>query len=376
MNSEFKIVFIITKLELGGAQKICLELFNHFSKDAFLISGASGILAAEVKNLPNFITNPYLERESSVFFVWKDLFAFIFLIRTLWQLKKKYPKLQVHTHSTKAGFFGRLAATLVGIKKIHHTVHGFNLNPSQSKLKKSFFWLFEQIGTWCSSSIICVSQKDLSTGSSIFWSFASKARLIRAAVDEEIFLSNQSTLKDEEAEILLGTISCFKPQKNLVDMILVCEKLRTLNLKFKLEIIGDGEQRGELERLIKSKNLSQNVFLLGWIVNLEQLVLTTKRWDVFLLTSLWEGLPCALVQARMQKLACVCYDSGGISEVLLDQKNGFLIPLFKKEIMVEKIKEMIQNKSLLASLKQHKDHLENFYLKNMLTLHQDLYDEF
>lgn len=365
-----KILYIITKLELGGAQKVCLSLFKEFSPNAFLMSGPNGLLINEVANHPNFIINPYLEREISLKGLWKDLFAFFFILKTILKLKKQHPNLQVHTHSSKIGFLGRIAAKIAFVTKIHHTVHGFGFNDTQSSVKRFFYQFLEQIGTLCSTSIVCVSIADKDLGSQLFWTFKRKAVLIRAAVNEKLFSPQTNLIKN--STLKLGTISCFKPQKNLVDMIKICIELKKRNIAFSLEIIGDGQMRAVLEELILTNSLTKEIILLGWI-NESNLDSIMNTWDVFLLTSLWEGLPCSLIQARLKKILCVCYDVGGISEVLKDGENGYLIPVLDKDLMVKRLVSLSENELLLNKLKFYKEDLSNFYLQSMICAHQDLY---
>ena len=110
------VVYIITKLELGGAQKICLSLFHALrtAQTTFLISGTQGVLVDTIKDLPNVILLDTLKREASVLAVAQELKTFIQLIQTLKKLKKEHPTIIAHTHSTKAGILGRWAALVAG----------------------------------------------------------------------------------------------------------------------------------------------------------------------------------------------------------------------------------------------------------------------
>ena len=133
-QAPIPVVYIITKLELGGAQKVCLSLFKELQKqdiNTFLITGDSGPLVATVKDAPNVILLDSLKREVGFKSLKTELKNFFVLIRELKKLKKEHPTLIVHTHSTKAGFIGRWAALCAGIRTRVHTIHGYGFHAHQ-----------------------------------------------------------------------------------------------------------------------------------------------------------------------------------------------------------------------------------------------------
>ncbi|MBX9704392.1 MAG: hypothetical protein K2X39_09595, partial [Silvanigrellaceae bacterium] len=139
-KKEILVVYILTKLELGGAQKVCLSLFNGFKNlddfSSFLISSTDGILVDQVKNLSSVCLLKSLKRELSLKSIFTEIGAFWDLFIELKRIKKDNPDLQiiVHTHSTKAGILGRWAALFAGIKNRIHTIHGYAFHKHQSYL--------------------------------------------------------------------------------------------------------------------------------------------------------------------------------------------------------------------------------------------------
>src|SRR3990167_7542360 len=130
------ILYIITKLELGGAQKVCLALFKglHEANKTYLISGTEGPLVEDIKDHPHVFLLKSLKRELGILGIYHEfrtLFSMVKIIRTV---KKQHPTLVVHTHSSKAGIVGRWAAFFAGVKKRLHTVHNFAFHTHQKKL--------------------------------------------------------------------------------------------------------------------------------------------------------------------------------------------------------------------------------------------------
>ncbi len=247
-NSNLSILYIITKLELGGAQKICLSLLEGLQKEQanlFLVSGSGGVLDSQVDKLENVYLLKSFKREVAIKAVYNEIKTFFKLISIIRKIKKQNSNLIVHTHSTKAGLLGRWAAFFAGVKTRVHTVHGYGFNNYQSKIIWSIIYFFELATTFITSHYICVSSADIKTGIKLFPKFKNKCSLIRAAVDFDKFLPAQ---KIENKIIIFGTVSCFKPQKNLQDLIKAFSYVHANNHNTRLEIIGDGYLKPEIEK--------------------------------------------------------------------------------------------------------------------------------
>ena len=175
-NSD-AIVQIITKLELGGAQKVCLEIAQGLKENNipnYLISGNEGPLVESVKHWDNVFLISELKREISWLAPLRELKVFIKLITILRTLRKKHPNLVVHTHSTKAGIVGRWAAFFAGVKKRIHTIHGFGFHDYQKTVPWILNYGIELITSLVTTHYICVSSHDIATGIRLFPRFKQK----------------------------------------------------------------------------------------------------------------------------------------------------------------------------------------------------------
>lgn len=372
--NEINVVYIITKLELGGAQKVCLSLvqgLQNSGKTAILISGKEGKLVNKAKELQHVILLENLKREFSLRYLFKEFSNFLDLIKQIKKLKKSYPDLIVHTHSTKAGLIGRWAALFAGIKKRIHTIHGYGFHNHQNNIIWFIVYLLELFTSLITTHFICVSSEDVKIGIKLFPKFEKKYSLIRAAVDWEQFTSSRkiNDIKNEK-EFIFGTISCFKKQKNLIDLFKAFEKTYSYKNNCHLQIIGDGQLRPELEKWIEQHKLQKNIKLLGWQENVSEHMI---NWDVFVLSSLWEGLPCAVIEARLLKLPVLSYNTGGINEIIIQGQNGFLYDQGDWEGLAQGMKQLRENKTLYSKLQNHNEDLSDFQNSNMIAKHLDLY---
>lgn len=375
-KKELSVLYIITKLELGGAQKVCLSLFEGVHEQgiqSFLLSSADGKLVNTVIDNPRAILLPALKREIALGALWQEFRCFITMITTIRRLKKEHPELIIHTHSTKAGIMGRWAAFFAGVKQRIHTVHGYAFHDHQSRLSWWLIYLTELMTSFVTTHFVCVSSADVKTGIKLFPRFAKKHSIIRAAVDwQQFYKAARTALPKSEVTqpFIVGTVACFKPQKNLFDLLQAIEKIYITDQRIRLEIIGDGELRPQIETWLKEHNLSHIVTLHGWQDKVAPLML---NWHAFALSSLWEGLPCAIVEARLLKLPVISYTTGGIADVIDHGTNGLLCAQKEWTTLADSILQLMHNTTLYTQLQTHSDDLEDFKNSSMVLEHCSLY---
>ncbi|MFH0898436.1 MAG: glycosyltransferase [bacterium] len=376
--NKVHVLYIITKLELGGAQKVCLSLLNGINETkhrAGLISGSEGFLVPEIRKTDFVFLLDSFKREVGFKILFSEIKSFFRIIKIISTLNKKYPNLIVHTHSTKAGIIGRWAAFFAGIKKRVHTIHGFGFNEYQSRVRWYLIYFLEYITSLITTTFVCVSTKDLEDGTRLFPNFKKKSTIIRAAVEWDTFYTPAK--KCSSSTFTIGSIGCFKPQKNTIDLLQAFKQTHTSiqqksTISIKLEIIGDGVERKKIEQWIQQNNMSEHVQLLGWQHNVSSWM---KQWDLFALTSLWEGLPCAVVEARLSKLPVVAYNVGGIYEVIFNNKNGFLIKPGDWNDFADKLELIILNKNMHQTMSHFNDDILDFKPEYMIKQHLDLYSK-
>lgn len=380
-ESPVHVLYIITKLELGGAQKVCLTLLKGVQDHQIpttLLSGTQGVLVPEAEKHNSTILLKSLTREVGLKNIFCEVKAFFELISQIRKLKKLHPNLIVHTHSTKAGILGRWAALFAGVKKRVHTIHGYAFHDHQRWIPWLAILSVEYLTSLITTHFVCVSTIDMQTGKKYFPKFEKKCSLIRAAVDSQTFFTpairNREAATGEQP-FVFGTISCLKPQKNILHLLnafaLMHERLpEEKKRNVQLQIIGDGTQRQKVERWITEHNLSNNISLLGWQHNVADIM---KTWDAFVMSSLWEGLPCAVIEARLCKLPVISYRIAGIPEVIIDGKNGFLINPRNWWHLGWAMETVFFHKAIHKSLSEYHDDLSDFDNGVMVEKHAALY---
>ncbi len=370
------IVYIITKLELGGAQKVCLSLFKGVQErgeTASLITGAQGALVDAVAHTPHTIFLDELKREVSFRYVWLEIKTFQRLIIILRDLKKEHPQLVVHTHSTKAGLLGRWAAFFAGVKRRVHTIHGYGFHDHQPFILWFSIYFLELITSFITTHYVCVSSEDVKIGLRLIPNFGKKYSVIRAAVDAQFFFvpARQDSLFPEQGKpFVFGTISCFKKQKNIWDLLRAFEHVYQKNSNIRLEIIGDGVLRKDIEGWIMKHHLSSVITLHGWQNNVAPFLM---NWHAFVLSSLWEGLPCSIIEARLMKLPILSYNTGGIPDVIFSGENGLLYPKGNWRELAQGMFTLTHQPQLYTKLQTFQDDFTEFSTSAMVEHHIQLY---
>jgi glycosyltransferase involved in cell wall biosynthesis len=369
-----KICVIITKLELGGAQKLALFTATHLDKnefDVFMISGVGGILDIEASKSLRLLQLPNFVREISPL---KDLKALI----EIWKILKRESPAVVHTHSSKAGILGRIAAKLAGVKMIVHTVHGYSFNERQKPLKKYIYVFLEKFCALFCNKLICVAKEDVKKGLRYKIAKENKFIVIRAGIDVGYFKNfspiknlRETFIKNPDTKVI-STIGPFKPQKNLLDFIRVAAIVLKEIPNTVFVIVGDGQMRDQIENLISQLNLKDKILLLGWRTDIAEILYAS---DIFLMTSLWEGLPCSIVEAMCCAKPVIANSVDGVKEIIKDTKTGFQINPYDINDSAKKTIFLLKNNSDLAKIAQaaKQSITDEFDLNFVVKQHEQLY---
>jgi glycosyltransferase involved in cell wall biosynthesis len=343
-ENKINILYVITKLELGGAQKHLLSLIQGMDRkqfNLFLFAATDGLLVGQALNIPglDFHRCRFLERRIHPF---KDLLTFI----ELYFFIKKNKIQIVHTHSSKAGILGRLAASAAGVKVIVHTVHGWGFHEYQAGFLRHFYVFLERICAKFTNKFIVVSQSDKNKGLHHRIGSADKYAVIRYGINRQNFRNGakrdeiRRSLGIDNSEIVVGMVACFKPQKAPLDFVKVAFMLKKTFPRIKFVLVGDGELRGEIARMVKNFSLEKSFILPGWR---HDIPLVLSAFDVFVLTSWWEGLPIVVLEAMAAGVPVVATDTGGIREVILSGETGYLVQPKDIESLKEKISELLDD---------------------------------
>ncbi|TRZ52320.1 glycosyltransferase family 1 protein, partial [bacterium] len=320
-----KILYVITKSNWGGAQRYVFDLAVNFSPeyDVSVAFGGEGELKTRLEKAGiRTISLPFLKRDVNPF---TDIFTFNKLVELF---KTERPDI-IHVNSSKIGGMGALAGRIAKVPKIIFTAHGWAFREERPAYQKIIIKFLSWLTILFSHAVITVSERDEREALEMPFT-KRKIILVHNGIEEPEFLSaeqaRESIIKEDglsvpENALWIGTIGELHKNKGHIYAIEAFSKLeKTANVLF--FIIGEGEERKELQQKINEFGLEKKVFLLGKKDGAPKLL---NAFDIFLFPSVKEGLPFAILEAGMAGLPTIASAVGGIPEVITDMQTGMLI---------------------------------------------------
>lgn len=320
------VIHVITSLERGGAQRNALETaarLHHPARPQLLVSGAPGALddEAAVRLGARLLRLPTLKNAFGL----HDVSAMLDLSRLLArEVTRLRPPVVVHTHSSKAGVLGRMAATTVSGVVVVHTVHGFGLEalgPRRSWLLEAA----ERSVAPLAARYVFVSEADRARAAELGIVRDQRALLIRSGIDVAHFNQlpdrnaarravdvEESLASTGHAATVILTLANCKPQKDPLFHLEIFRAVVDRDPTARCIFVGDGPLRPQVEARIDALDLRAHVQVHDFVDDVRPLLAAA---DVFLLASAWEGLPRSVLEATAAGLPCVVRDTGWADDV-------------------------------------------------------------
>ena len=379
-----KVVHIITRLILGGAQEntlLTVDDQHHLWKDVVvLITGraigpeGSLIERARQRGLDLRII-PELRREIHLRRDWQSYRRIVRLLREIG------PDI-VHTHSSKAGILGRIAARRLQIPVVH-TIHGSPFHPFQSRRAYQFYrWAETWAARRCDKLIsVCDAMTDQYVAAGV--APRDKFVTVYSGMDVEPFL-NPPRPRDEvrgelgfgPEQVVVGKVARLFELKGHEYVIEAARAVVAQNPNVRFLFVGDGVLRLALEEQISRAGLSERFVFTG-LVPPEQIPELIAAMDIVVHASLREGLARVLPQGLIAGKPVVSYDIDGAKEVVLPGETGFLLPPRSTAELADAIVQLAGDPALRESLGQtgRRKFTEQFRHETMTQRLREIYQQ-
>ena len=353
MPSPLRICHLITTwYERAGSSRRTLEIIRGLkvrgyeidllvgeeASETFLARlSREGIRIGRVQNLQKYVS-PH-----------RDLMA-------LWALKRQFATTKydiVHTHLAKAGILGRLAAKWTGIPVIVHTVHGPSFPGAKPWWQRKFYREMERRASRYTDAMVYVGEELRRNYLQSGIGTKEKSHIIYTGRNLHPFLQAASlnagkrearrrALGFHADELILGYVGRTVPSKGHILAIQAAERIREKFPNARLFFIGQAnlpseqEYKNKLLAEVESRQLQERVVFLEYQDDIENYY---SIFDVFILPSLYEGLPNVVIEAAVMGLPIVAFDCGGVREIL--GENACIVPRGDVERFAQKLVEVL-----------------------------------
>jgi glycosyltransferase involved in cell wall biosynthesis len=340
-----KILYAVTKSNFGGAQKYVYELAMRSKEQGFNVHvacGGNGLMKTKLEQAG--IPVHSLDKAARDISITKE-------ISVLFQLSKIVRELRpdiMHVNSPKLGGLGSVIGRFHGVKKVIYTNHGWPFMEDRPIWQVILIKFFSWLTLMFAHMTIVLSQKEFDMVKK--WPFVGDKKLIivrngihafdllpKEEALEKLLCANpkdnMSALSSEEKFIelakrnarVLGMNAELHKNKGItyaLEGLKLYKDLLGSNMNTHLLIVSDGEEKLNLIDLAKSLGLQEDVTFAGYVIDARTYM---KAFDLFLLSSVKEGLPYTIIEAGFAKVPVISTNVGGIGEVIENLKTGFLI---------------------------------------------------
>jgi glycosyltransferase involved in cell wall biosynthesis len=323
---RIKVLHLITRLIVGGAQDNTLVTVEKHRRDRYEVhvagnpAGEWATRAARVADafhpLPDLV-NPVSPRRDAA-----ALLAILRLVR-----RERFDV--VHTHSSKAGVLGRLAARAAGVPAVVHTMHGPGIHDFMPRWKQYAFLVGELAAARCSDAVVAVCEANRRQAIDRFGVPPDRAITIYSGIDLQRIdapcdlAAARSALAAPTGSKVVLFVGRLDDAKALHLLLTAFADVLAAHPRTILAIVGDGPQELQLRALAGDLGIADRVRFLG---SREDVPAFLRLADVFALSSLWEGIGRAMTEAMLMGLPVVAPAIYGIPEIVRHEESGLLYP--------------------------------------------------
>ncbi len=340
---------MINEATPGGGQLHLLWLCEEISKkykdfNITVLANESGFLTDECRknNIRYHIIRIKRFPSLSQLFKLKQIF------------KNEQPDI-VHVHGGVAALWVKLTKLIFGASfKIIYTYHGIHFHYFKNVFRKYAFWFVDFITKWQVDHFILISQSVYSLSQFYHLTGKNNSTIILNGIQEPGKKLGERDISDfrktnniNASDFIIGTIARFDPAKGYSVFLDVAEKMTDKYHDIHFVIIGDGPERKSIEKRISTISGKTRIHLLGSITNASKYI---ECFNVFLLTSIFEGLGLVLIESFYFRRPVVASNIGGIPEIVSDGKNGFLVSVGNVDNFADRLTELYYDRQLSGKM--------------------------
>jgi len=363
------VLHIIKSLGRGGAEMLLPETLRQHDKQKYQFHY---IYFLPWKN--QMVSAIEQEGGKVVCIEAKNNAAILFAVRRIAAYVRKHNIQLIHCHLPWAGLAGRLVGKLTGVPVVY-TEHNkweryhkltYHLNKLSFSSQQKVIAVSEEV-----ANSIKINYGKANPPVQVVANGADTGKYARTqTIDNEI----RKQLNIPATATVIGITCVFRVQKRLGIWLEIAKALHEKHPDTFFIIVGDGPLGEEMHAKAKALGTDKYVFFAG--LQAETRPYFTAM-DMFMMSSEFEGLPIALLEAMSMNCVPACTAAGGIPEVIMDGVNGVLVPVQQPMQLVERISQLLQHPDEVANLKQaaRETVINSFSMKKMVAELEDIYND-
>jgi len=352
MTTRKKIVHLQLLPLMSGVQKVSLDELAHLDParyERIAVCKCEGEFTEQLRRIGVRVhLVPELERAISPK---RDVQAYLAL-RDFFRAER--PDI-VHTHSSKTGILGRLAAKAAGVPTIVHTVHGYAFPAESRAAIKAIFKFLERRAGRVTHRMIVLNDADAAIARDLLGVPDRRLAVLPNGVDVDTYSPatpearhalRRSVFGIESLDhVVVGMVGRLWVQKNPQCFVRAAIQVAAQRPQVSFFMIGDGEFRHELEAAIRASGQADRIRILGWRSDVPELL---KALDLMVLPSRWEGMPLAVLEAMSSAVPVIASDIPGNHHLVEDGSDGRLFPPDDDQALASALIELVDDAALRA----------------------------
>ncbi|OGU30335.1 MAG: hypothetical protein A2X67_01355 [Ignavibacteria bacterium GWA2_55_11] len=339
------ILLMIDEATVGGGQQHVYLLSSGLSvrgHRVFVACPPAGFLPERLSRIPV----SHIAMQLSKGISWSSMNETLRVVRSV------KPDI-VHTHGGFAGVYGRLAARNAGVRGVVHTYHGLHYLHFRNVFKRTAFRAADRALVSRTDATICVSESDAELALRARVALRARNHVILNGIDVAEY-SQRAALarssRSSQEKLIVGTVGRLHVQKGHVHFLDAAAAVLRERPDVEFWIAGDGPQHDSLVAHARALEIADSVRFLGTRLDIPELL---AQMDLFVLPSLWEGLPLVVLEAMASGCPIVSTAVDGVMTVIEDSKSGLLVPPANRDALSSAILRALEDESLRKDLVEH-----------------------
>ncbi|MBS4012816.1 MAG: glycosyltransferase [Bacteroidetes bacterium] len=372
MQQKITLMHLINSYSLAGAEKLVFDIVTGIDKKKF------EVFVCSMGNLKDKI-------EETIFYDLKEKGIKTFMLgkpqrkRRLEAVLKLRRLLQenhvtiLHTHCQSPDFYGKIAAFLARTPLVFSTIHsveGYHAIHESilNKLTTRYVAISETVKQYAVSDLRIPSGKI-----EVIYNAVDAQKFSPIAVDKNAKLQELGVPSGRKIVTAIGTIHKIKGHIYLIEAAeQVIKKFPDTHFLIVGDTSADSDSAGRIKEMVNAKKLQDRIILTGKRTDIPEILSVT---DIFVLPSLWEGLPIALLEAMASGVPAVVTNVGSNAEVVTDGVNGFIVPPKNSLFLAQRIEKLLADpqKANTLGVEGQKKVKESFGMAQLVQKHEQLY---